>query len=179
MKPHHCLIAVLGIINAISTSQAAYLVLKQTPYDRQMAAVHHILHQHNPTQSGPSLSEVNSWMREIRGYAYRRSHTWQGPDQTQSRRAGDCKDKAILLLDHMKKAGAKSVRLVIGKKSASSTETHAWLEWGTPQGKLILDPTFDSRAQTASKRQDYIPQYAYAGSRKYAVVDSEALIANL
>jgi len=82
---------------------------------------------------------------------------------------GDCKGKAVALYQTLQENGAGNVRLVIGKHRLRDHKTHAWVEWETPQGTFLLDPTLNWTATLTDlqDRSTYIPLYAFAGGHKY------------
>jgi len=144
-----------------------------------MAPVWVFLNADIPLKSeAASLSTLNDWMRRLRAMPYRYSKTWKTPAELNSDRMGDCKGKAVALYEKLLVNGARNVRLVIGKHRTSSLRTHAWVEWETEQGTLLLDPTLNWTA-TKTEAQDestYVPLYAYENGRKYRALNS-ALIA--
>ena len=68
----------------------------------------------------------------------------------------------------MQSHGATNFRLIIGKHTANSRSTHAWLEWETEDGNYVLDPTLNWKVYRISDfdRYSYIPFYAFERSRK-------------
>ncbi|MEM6822486.1 MAG: transglutaminase family protein [Verrucomicrobiota bacterium] len=171
----------LGLFILLSMPvDAAYISLAKTPYDNQMNRIRHVITQADQGQTNLSKAQVEDWMKTIRGYRYRRSHTWQLPGETEKRRAGDCKDKALLLLDYMKSAGYSGTRLVIGKQNNRSKETHAWLEWKYQGEWLVLDPTFYPRPQSRDNlKSKYIREYIYLNSQKIAYIPYSVAVAGL
>ena len=162
----------LFIFACSSTSilaQSAEFEVTSTPYDRQMERIQPTLTAPSIySLYGPSLTAVNQWMIELRAMPYRYSHEWKTPFEVELSRVGDCKGKALLLYDWMQSNGATNLRLVIGKRTASDSLTHAWLEWQTKIGTLLLDPTFNWNAAIKLRnRQTYIAFYEYEGGRKY------------
>jgi hypothetical protein len=122
---------------------------------------------------GPSLGVVNEWMNELRAIPYRYSREWQTPDEVAIANVADCKGKAVLLYDRMQSNGATNLRLVIGKRRAGDSLTHAWVEWQTTVGTLLLDPTFNwNAAVKLTNRRTYIAFYGYEGERKFQAGDS-------
>src|SRR6476646_4614823 len=83
---------------------------------------------------GLSFALVNEWMMELRAIPYCYSREWKTPLEVEASRAADCKGKAVALYDRMQLNGAANVRLVIGKRRANDSLTHAWLEWETEFG---------------------------------------------
>ncbi len=125
-----------------------------------------------------SLGLVNEWIGDLREIPYGYSREWKTPGEVYRDPVADCKGKAVALYQKMHARGAENVRLVIGKRKASSRQTHTWLEWTTANGTYVLDPTINWSAYLSSKvgHSSYIPLYAYAGSRKYRAA-SDALYA--
>lgn len=162
--------ALLWFIASSSFADALLFTVASTPYDRQMARIRPVLTASNSVSSNdPSLSVVNHWMADLRSIPYGFTPTWKTPAETQSGAPADCKAKAVALYEKMQANGAKNVRLVIGKRTAVSRKTHAWLAWETDNGSYILDPTFNWAACSSSRagKQNYQPLYAYAGSKKF------------
>src|SRR5256886_17626977 len=66
-----------------------------------------------------------------------------------------------------------NVRFVIGKRCMSDSLTHAWLEWDTQMGTLLLDPTFNWTATIKlDDPRSYIAFYGYDGAHKYQAANS-------
>lgn len=173
------LIALASLVSTPCFAHTMFLTVASTPYDRQMAPVWGFLKATIPTKTEEtSLSELNDWMRHLRAMPYRYSKTWKTPIEVNSDRMGDCKGKAVALYDQLLVNGAHNVRLVIGKHRTSDARTHAWVEWETLQGTLLLDPTLNwAAAKTECQDQStYVPLYAYENGRKYRAMNS-ALIA--
>ena len=95
--------------------------------------------------------------------------TWKTPAEAQSGAPADCKAKAVALYEKMQANGATNVRLVIGKRTSTSRQTHAWLAWDTQNGSYVLDPTFNWTACSTAQvgKRNYQPLYAYAGNKKF------------
>ena len=155
-------------------AQSTFLEVDSTPYDRQMSRV-------QPTLTAPvgymidgvSFGLVNEWMIELRAMPYRYSREWQTPTEVEAARAADCKGKALALYDRLQLNGVTNVRFVIGKRRASDSLTHAWLEWETELGTLLLDPTFNWTATTKiPDGRNYIAFYGYEGAHKYQAANS-------
>ena len=171
------LIAICGSAS-IAPAQSTFFEVGSTPYDHQMERVQPTL----TTPSiygiyGPSLGVVNEWMMELRAMPYRYSREWQTPSEVEAARVGDCKGKAVVLYDRMQSNGATNLRLVIGKRRDGDSLTHAWVEWQTTIGTLLLDPTFNWNAAIKLRnRRTYIAFYEYESGRKYQAGSS--LVAN-
>lgn len=167
------LVVVLGS-TSVGLAQSTFVEVDSTPYDKQMARV-------QPTLTAPSgymfdeisFALVNEWMIELRAKPYRYSREWQTPSEVESARAADCKGKALALYDRMQLNGAANVRFVIGKRRANDSLTHAWLEWETEIGIVLLDPTFNWIATIKmSDPRSYVAFYGYEGAHKYQVANS-------
>jgi predicted transglutaminase-like cysteine proteinase len=122
-----------------------------------------------PSAGRTSIATLNQWMTSLRAIPYRYSLQWKTPAQVDSDVAADCKGKAILLYAILRANGATRVRFVIGKHHVADLRTHAWLEWDTTHGTLLLDPTFNSSVERVEEHDPatYVPHFAYNGSQKY------------
>jgi hypothetical protein len=164
------LAACLGLGAASCFAQSNFLAVASTPYDRQMAPISPVLNSPTgPLAGRASLTAINQWMADLRAIPYQYSLQWKTPEQVNSEVVADCKGKAILLYAILRARGATHVRFVIGKHHAADLRTHAWLEWDTTRGALLLDPTFNRSVERVGERDPgtYIPHYAYDGSHKY------------
>jgi hypothetical protein len=174
------LLAGLFLVFAVSSSLADALLftVNSTPYDHQMDRIRPVLiaSTHSP---GPqvSMTIVNQWMADLRSIPYGFTTFWKTPAEAQSGAPADCKAKAVALYDKMRENGATNVRLVIGKRTATSRQTHAWLAWDTEGGSYVLDPTFNWSACASAKvgKRNYQPLYAFSGSKKFRA--ASALVA--
>jgi len=163
---------------SIALAQSTFFEVPSTPYDHQMQRIQPALNAPSVyTVYAPSLDVVNGWMTALRMMPYQYSHQWRTPYEVEMERAGDCKGKAMVLYGWMRSRGANNVRLVIGKRRAEDSLTHAWLEWDTTAGTFLLDPTFNWTASI--KVQDpvtYVAFYGYGGGHKYRA--SKSRLAN-
>jgi len=172
----------LSIVACGSTSigfaQSTFFEVHSTPYDHQMQRIAPSLTTPSTYAIyGPSLNVVNEWMSELRAMPYRYSRLWLTPYEVEAAKTADCKGKALVLYDRMLLNGATNLRFVIGKRSAGDPLTHAWVEWQTGIGTLLLDPTFNWNAAIKLRnRRTYIAFYGYAGRHKYQAAD--LLLAN-
>jgi hypothetical protein len=159
---------------SVACGQSGFFEVVSTPYDHQMKRVQPTLTEPSAyALYGPSLTVVNEWMNELRAMPYRYSRQWQTPYEVEFAKVGDCKGKAMVLYDWMQLNGATNVRLVIGKRREGDSLTHAWLEWQTRIGTLLLDPTFNWNAAIKLKnRRSYIAFYGYEGRHKFQAADS-------
>lgn len=171
-------LTLLGLSVISCFGDSILLSVKTTPYDNQMTRIRSVLSSNSPTRrGGVSLALVNNWIGDLRAIPYGFSREWKTPAETQSGAPADCKAKAVSLYERMQEHGA-TVRLVIGKRTAESRCTHAWVEWETANGSYVLDPTINWMAYRGSDvgRSSYIPFYAYAGNRKFRAAP-ETLVA--
>ena len=169
-KRSFALIAALVVASsANSRADALFLSVEATPYDRQMTPIRPVLTAPASTADRTSVAIVNEWMSDLREIPYGYQLVWKTPGEVASRNPADCKGKSVALYKRMRSHGATDVRLVIGKRAPTSRMTHAWLEWETAQGTLILDPTFDYSVVRKEKigKGSYVPLYAYAGAKKF------------
>ncbi|MEY2537731.1 MAG: Bacterial transglutaminase-like cysteine proteinase [Verrucomicrobiota bacterium] len=151
-------------------ADALLFTVGSTPYDHQMARIRPVLTASaHSSGSQVSISLVNQWMSDLRSIPYGFTAVWKTPAEAQSGAPADCKAKAVALYKKMRENGATNVRLVIGKRTSSSRQTHAWLAWETEDGSFVLDPTFNYTACTTAQagKRNYQPLYAYAGSKKF------------
>ncbi len=169
-----CLSSVTGFADALLLS------VPSTPYDRQMTRIQPVLFSQSAVKnSNVSLAVVNHWMQDLRGIPYGFSAEWKTPSEVANGAVADCKGKAVALYQRMHAGGASNVRLVIGKRSWTSSKTHAWLEWSTAGSNYVLDPTINWSACQAQKvgARSYIPMYAFSGTEKFRAAPS-SLYAN-
>lgn len=160
----------LSVAASSSFADALFFTVNATPYDRQMTRIRPFLTASSrPSANQVSLTVVNQWMADLRSIPYGFTTFWKTPAEAQSGAPADCKAKAVALYEKMQASGATNVRLVIGKRTSMSRQTHAWLAWETPSGSYVLDPTFNWAACTSAQvgRRNYQPLYAYAGNKKF------------
>lgn len=173
----------VGVVCLVSAScfaaSSVFMPVESTPYDRQMSRIRPVLLASKATSGQVSLATVNQWMEDLRGIPYAYHLEWKTPAEVTSGAPADCKGKAVALYERMQARGARNVRLVIGKRAATSRMTHAWLVWETDEGEFMLDPTFNwmaCRSDTLGERS-YMPLFAYAGSKKYRAASASQLYA--
>lgn len=159
----------LAVVSSSAFADALLFTVNSTPYDRQMSRIRPVLTAPAATGSQVSLSLVNQWMADLRSIPYGFTTFWKTPAEAQSGAPADCKAKAVALYEKMRANGVTNVRLVIGMRTATSRQTHAWLAWDTEGGSYVLDPTFNWAACTTSQvgKKNYQALYAYAGSKKF------------
>ena len=168
----------LSLAASSAFADALLFTVSATPYDRQMTRIRPVLTASQRASGNQvSLGTVNQWMADLRSIPYGFTTFWKTPAEAQSGAPADCKAKAVALYEKMRENGATNVRLVIGKRTATSRQTHAWLAWDTEGGSYVLDPTFNWAACTSSQvgKKNYQPLYAYAGSKKFRA--ASALVA--
>ena len=175
------LFAAIGLSCASCFGQSVLLPVKTTPYDKQMSRIRLVLMTEAPEGGNKvSLGMVNHWMGDLRSIPYGFTKEWKTPTETQSGSPADCKAKAVALYDRMQIHGATNLRLIIGKRTATSRSTHAWLEWDTQNGTYVLDPTINWKAYQGRDvgRRSYIPLYAFAGTRKFRTAPATLMAQN-
>ena len=127
----------LTLATASSFADALLFTVSTTPYDRQMARIRPVLTASTRTsENRVSLGTVNQWMADLRSIPYGFTAVWKTPAEAQSGAPADCKAKAVALYEKMRANGATNVRLVIGKRTTSSRQTHARLAWDTQWRQL-------------------------------------------
>ncbi len=175
------LLAAIGFSCVSCFGQSILLSVKNTPYDKQMSRIRPFLAgESRRAKNELSLGVVNYWMGDLRSIPYGFTKEWKTPAETKSGAPADCKAKAVALYEKMQSHGATNMRLVIGKRAATSRSTHAWLEWDTETGTYVLDPTINWRAYRGRDvgRRSYIPLYAYEGTRKFRVASTTLVAQN-
>ena len=168
----------LGLVSSSALADALLFTVDSTPYDRQMSRIRPVLTAPaNTSGSQVSMTIVNQWMADLRSIPYGFTMFWKTPAEAQSGAPADCKAKAVALYEKMRANGVTNVRLVIGKRTTTSRQTHAWLVWDTEGGSYVLDPTFNWAACTAAQvgKRNYQALYAYAGNKKFRA--ASALVA--
>lgn len=137
-----------------------------TPYDRYMGEVKSVLGQLSGSES--DVEKVCSLMQEGHKFRYRftRPYKSASPEETQLRREGDCKAKALWLCSRMNDAG---LRYVVGKTKLGAPLSHAWLLWWNDGYWWILDCTNLSVPLRADlvPSDEYVPFYSWNKSGEY------------
>ncbi len=175
------LLAAVGFSCLSCFGESILVSVKNTPYDRQMGRIRPVLSSDTlPAAKDLSLGMVNFWIGDLRSIPYGFSKEWKTPAETRSGAPADCKAKAVALYQEMQNHGATKLRLVIGKRARTSRLTHAWVEWDTPTGSYVLDPTLNWRAYQGRDvgLRSYIPLYAFEGDRKFRVASTTLLAQN-
>jgi len=175
------LLAALGLSCVSSFGQSIFLGVKTTPYDKQMSRIRLVLMANVPEgENKVSLGMVNRWIGDLRLIPYGFTKEWKTPLETRSGLSADCKAKALALYNTMQIHGATNLRLIIGRRTSTSRSTHAWLEWDTPNGSYVLDPTINWKAYRGRNvgRRSYIPLYAFEGARKFQAFPARLMAQN-
>ena len=145
----------------------------QTPYDRYMAPVKQVFSSLQPEAT--PMSKVEALMREGRGFRYAHTEPYVPamPQETAARHVGDCKDKALWLVNQL---GDSNARFVIGKMKRGSRMSHAWVMWQNQGQWWILDCTMNSRPIQADKvsPDEYVPQFSFTKGAAFRHSDKAA-----
>ncbi|MDQ6807889.1 MAG: hypothetical protein M3Z64_00450 [Verrucomicrobiota bacterium] len=173
-------VAILCLSSAACFADSLFMTVHSTPYDRQMSRIQPVLVSSASTKGQVSMTLVNHWMEDLRSIPYGFSQEWKTPAETEAGAPADCKAKAVALYERMQAHGASNVRLVIGKRTATSRSTHAWVEWQTGNEAYVLDPTINWMACRSADvaRDAYLPLYAFAGTEKYRAAASSLYAKN-
>jgi hypothetical protein len=174
-SPKQIFLFIAGLIclssAACFATDATLLTVASTPYDRQMSRIYPILNSKTGESSkdNVSIALINHWIADLRSIPYGFSQEWKTPSEVEHGPVADCKGKAVALYQRMSASGAHNVRLVIGRRTAMSRKTHAWLEWSANGATYVLDPTINWAACRSNEigHHNYIPLYAFAGQKKY------------
>jgi hypothetical protein len=146
-----------------------------TPYDRYMAPVRQVFDSMH--SEGASMESVQALMRQGRGFRYAHVEPFLPalPQQTAARRCGDCKDKALWLIDQMHDGSA---RFVIGKLKRGAAVSHAWVMWQHEGRWWILDCTMNSAPIAADRAGDneYVPLYSFSKTAAYRHTGKAGLV---
>lgn len=137
-----------------------------TPYGRHLTTVRRTFDHMGSDRA--TLDRVNTLVRRGRSFRYTYSEPYRAaaPAETATRRAGDCKDKALWLMDQLPD---QNVRFVVGKLDRRARLNHAWLLWKHDDQWWILDCTMRSRAIPADRvrANQYIPAYTLSRGSVY------------
>jgi hypothetical protein len=133
---------------------------EHTPYDRYLTPVKEVFNSMHG--EGATMEKVQAAMRQGRAFRYAHTEPYVPalPQETASRHVGDCKDKALWLMDQLQDPSA---RFVIGKMTRGARLSHAWVMWQHDNQWWILDCTMLSRPIPAEKAgaNEYVPLYSY------------------
>lgn len=164
------LLAFIALFLAVKFSAAGVVDLgtniHASPYDQYMTPVREVFD--NMGGESTSLDRVNTLMRQGRSFRYTHSEPYRpaSPETTASRRAGDCKDKALWLMNQLQD---QKVRYVVGRLDRNARRSHAWLLWEHDGQWWILDCTMLSRAIPADRvgANEYVPRYSFSKNSVY------------
>jgi hypothetical protein len=149
-----------------------------TPYDHYLTPVKEVFNTMHG--EGASMDKVQALMREGRAFHYAHIEPYYpaAPEVTAARHTGDCKDKALWLMNQMQDPSA---RFVIGKMTRGAHLSHAWVMWQHEGQWWILDCTMMSRPILADKAgvNDYVPLYSYGRSANFRHSDKAGLTADV
>jgi hypothetical protein len=175
-------LALVALVLAAKVSATAAVVdlgtaANATPYDRYMTPVREVFSSIHGEDV--SLDRVNALIRQGRAFRYAHTEPYVPalPQDTASRHSGDCKDKALWLMDQL---GDQNVRFVIGKLDRGSNVSHAWLMWQHEGRWWILDCTMLTHAIPADKagNNEYVPLYSFGKGGVYRHTDKAGLMAD-
>lgn len=174
------LTAALLLLTKFAVSAAVDLgtTTDHTPYDRYLTPVKDVLNSmHGETAT---MDKVQSAMRQGRAFHYAHTEPYlpATPQETASRHTGDCKDKALWLMDQIQDPSA---RFVIGKMTRGAKLSHAWVMWQHDGQWWILDCTMLSKPIPAEKAgaNEYVPLYSYSRSGAYRHTDKVGMTADV
>ncbi len=167
-------VVVAGLLGLAPCLHASLLmqgqIIPATPYDGRMSTagvltIQATLHEAQTMEALFGRAKAFRYQSDAAG-----DDRWQTPEETESRWAGDCEDKAVWLYAQLKKNGYEGVRLVIGRQNASSRSLHAWVTLNNSDGSFfVLDPTAQKRVWNSNDFLDgsYRPLYSFDGSNRY------------
>lgn len=140
-----------------------------TPFDRKLNQPG-LFELSNYSDSYTSIQQLFNTARAFRYVTDRSGDHWQSAEETDSKRSGDCEDKAIWLFARLKQCGYTNVRLVIGKYRQIDKRYHVWVTCSDASGNTcLLDPASQKRIWTEQSFGSgfYTPIYAFDGERRY------------
>ena len=151
----------------------------QTPYDRYMAPVKQTFASMNG--QGATMDKVQALMREGRNFRYAHTEPYYPalPQETAAKRTGDCKDKALWLINQL---NDPSARFVIGKEKRGAAVSHAWVMWKNEGQWYILDCTMTNKPMLADQvsMDKYVPLYSWTKGVSFHHTDkASGMIANV
>jgi len=149
-----------------------------TPYDRYMTPVKQTFATING--GGVTMQKVQALMRQGRGFRYAHTEPYYPalPEKTAATRKGDCKDKALWLIDQLQDPTA---RFVIGKEKRGAKISHAWVMWQNEGRWWILDCTMTSRPMPADSvsMDKYVPLYSWTRGAAFQHNDKASMVADV
>jgi hypothetical protein len=149
-----------------------------TPYDRYLTPVKEVFNTMHG--EGATMEKVQAAMRQGRAFRYAHTEPYlpATPQETATRHTGDCKDKALWLMDQLQDPSA---RFVIGKMTRGAKLSHAWVMWQHDGQWWILDCTMMNRPIPAEKAgaNEYVPLYSYSRATAYRHMDKVSTTADV
>ncbi len=146
-------------------------LVQATPFDQKLfGAGFFNLQFAGSTSQSVSMEELFMVARSFRYVEDRRADSWQSPEITDTKRSGDCEDKAVWLYWQLRRNGYQA-RLVIGKYRAFQRRLHVWVMATDPRSgnTYLLDPAAQRRIwQTGDFPSGfYKPEYSFDGGQRY------------
>jgi hypothetical protein len=165
MKTLFTLLALVALKMAAFATVDLGTPSSSTPYERYMSPVRSVMS--TLSKSKPTMAQVKQLMQEGRSFRYHMDdpYTPASPELTARIHEGDCKDKALWLINHLD----ASARFVIGKTSRSARISHAWVLWENEGRWWILDCTLKSAPVPADSMPSdrYVALYSYGKGTCY------------
>ena len=174
------LTSVLLLLTKLAASAVVDLgtTIEHTPYDRYLFPVKDVFNSMHG--EGATMEKVQVAMRQGRAFRYAHTEPYVPalPQETATRHIGDCKDKALWLMDQLQDPSA---RFVIGKMTRGARMSHAWVMWQHEGQWWILDCTMMSRPILAAKAgaNEYVPLYSYTRTATYRHGGEKAMTADV
>ncbi len=137
-----------------------------TPYDRYLGSVRSVISNLEMQESSMVLAA--RLMKTGHRFRYCVSDPYRAdpPTVTETRKAGDCKSKALWLYDNL---GDANALFVIGKAEKRARSSHAWVYWRYDERWWILDCTErrDPIAADSVSADRYVPYYSFGKGGAY------------
>ena len=165
-------ILLLGTYCQASVDILGGSLISATPFDKRVTSTGAL----DNDDFGPIVTGVRSseelfiQARSIRYVPDDARDHWQTPQETRSRWAGDCEDKAVWLYAQLKQNGYPNVRLVVGRQRSVDKNFHVWVSMPDGQGgSLVLDPTAQKKIWNHKDflEGQYKPLYSFDGIHRY------------
>ena len=119
-------------------------------------------------------------MKEGRSFRYSHSDPYYpaAPQETASKHQGDCKDKALWMINQLQDPTA---RFVIGKEKRGMAVSHAWVMWQNEGRWWILDCTLNSKPIPADQvsMDKYVPLFSWTKGTSFQHTNKTAQVANV
>ena len=163
-------LASCAFANALPHLQANALIVVATPFDGRILdsgiadSSFQVSGEH---KNAEELFYIAKSFRYTKDSGYDR---WQSPQETESKRSGDCEDKSVWLFAHLKQNGYSDVQLVIGKYRNFERNLHVWVVYTNENGEnMVLDPAIQKRPWKISSVSSgfYTPIYSFDGQKRY------------